>query len=62
MPDLSGRETVELVKQKYPNIVIYSMSGYIAIEEQKWNYPVLRKPFNSRELSHFLEKPQTLVY
>ena len=56
MPDLSGREAVELIKNKFPNTVIYSMSGYIAIEDSKWDYPVLRKPFNSRELAHFLEK------
>lgn len=56
MPDLSGKEAVDLVKNKFPNIVIYSMSGYIAIKDRKWEYPVLRKPFNSNELSHFLEK------
>jgi len=56
MPDLSGKEAVDLVTSKYPNIIIYSMSGYIAIEDRKWKYPVLRKPFNSKELSLFLEK------
>jgi PAS domain S-box-containing protein len=56
MPDLSGREAVNLVKERYPDIIIYSMSGYIAIEDRKWEYPVLRKPFNSRELAEFLER------
>lgn len=56
MPDLSGCEAVNMVKAKYPDITIYSMSGYIAIEDRKWEYPVLRKPFNSKELSEFLEK------
>jgi len=54
LPDLSGKEAVQLVKEKYPNIAIYSISGYIAIEDRTWEYPVLRKPFNSKELSDFL--------
>lgn len=55
MPDLSGREAVDMVKAKYPEIIIYSMSGYIAVEDRKWQYPVLRKPFNSKELAAFFE-------
>lgn len=55
MPDLSGREAVDMVKAKYPDIIVYSMSGYIAIEDRKWQYPVLRKPFNSKELAEFFE-------
>lgn len=56
MPDLSGKEAVQLVKASYPNIDIYSISGYIAIEDDSWDYPVLRKPFNSKELAGFLAK------
>jgi len=56
LPDISGREAVELVTQKYPDIKVYSMSGYIAEEDNKWNYPVLRKPFNSKDLAEFLRK------
>ncbi|MBA6353083.1 ATP-binding protein [Colwellia sp. BRX9-1] len=54
LPDISGREAVELVKAKFPNIRIFSISGYIAEEDKQWHYPVLRKPFNSKELANFL--------
>ncbi|WDE03025.1 PAS domain-containing protein [Thalassomonas viridans] len=54
LPDLSGREAVNLVKAKFPEIKIYSISGYITHEDGKWQYPVLRKPFNSKELADFL--------
>ena len=54
LPDISGREAADLVKRKFPNISIYSISGYIAEEDNQWSYPVLRKPFNSRELCDFL--------
>lgn len=56
LPDLSGREAVNMVKEKLPKINIYSISGYIAIEDSNWEYPVLRKPFNSKELAEFLAK------
>jgi signal transduction histidine kinase len=56
LPDISGREGVDLVKKKFPNISIYSISGYIAEEDSQWPYPVLRKPFNSKELCAFLAK------
>lgn len=56
LPDLSGREAVNMVKEKLPQINIYSISGYIAIEDRSWEYPVLRKPFNSKELAEFLAK------
>ena len=54
LPDVSGREAVDLVKAKFPDISIYSISGYIAEEDNQWPYPVLRKPFNSKELCNFL--------
>jgi PAS domain S-box-containing protein len=54
LPDLSGKEAVNIVKEKYPDINIFSISGYIAIEDRSWDYPVLRKPFNSKELAEFL--------
>ena len=54
LPDLSGKEAVNMVKEKFPEISIYSISGYIAIEDRSWDYPVLRKPFNSKELAEFL--------
>ncbi len=54
LPDLSGKEAVNMVKEVYPDISIYSISGYIAIEDRSWDYPVLRKPFNSKELAEFL--------
>jgi len=54
LPDISGREAVELVKAKFPDIRVYSISGYIAEEDKQWHYPVLRKPFNSKELATFL--------
>lgn len=56
LPDISGREAVELVTSKFPDIKVYSISGYIAEEDNKWQYPVLRKPFNSKELAAFLKK------
>lgn len=54
LPDISGREAVHLVKTKFPDIKVYSISGYIAEEGKEWHYPVLRKPFNSNELTTFL--------
>ncbi|MCJ8321489.1 MAG: PAS domain S-box protein [Colwellia sp.] len=54
LPDLSGKEAVDYVLEKFPQIKIYSISGYIAIEDRSWDYPVLRKPFNSKELAEFL--------
>lgn len=54
MPDLSGIEAVNIVKDKFPQVNIYSMSGYIAYDNNDWQYPVLRKPFNSKELADFL--------
>ncbi len=54
LPDFTGREAVDFVKEKYPDIDVYSISGYIAQEDRQWNYPVLRKPFNSKELADFL--------
>ncbi|MEW6991744.1 PAS domain S-box protein [Colwelliaceae bacterium 6441] len=55
LPDISGREATNLVLAKYPDIKVYSMSGYIAEEDNKWHYPVLRKPFNSKELAEFIK-------
>lgn len=55
LPDVSGREATELVLAKFPEIKIYSMSGYIAEEDKYWHYPVLRKPFNSKELAEFIK-------
>jgi signal transduction histidine kinase len=54
LPDLSGKEAVSMVKAIFPDISIFSISGYIAIEDRSWDYPVLRKPFNSKELAEFL--------
>jgi len=56
MPELSGSEAVNIVQEKFPQINVYSMSGYIATEDSSWNYPVLRKPFNSQELAGFLSQ------
>ena len=53
LPDTSGREATELVQQRFPNVKICSMSGYIDNDDKSWPFPVLRKPFNSKELSHF---------
>lgn len=55
LPDISGREATELVLAKFPNIKVYSMSGYIAEEDKSWHYPVLRKPFNSKEIAEFIK-------
>jgi DNA-binding NtrC family response regulator len=54
LPDLSGQEAVKIVKSSLPDVSVFSMSGYIAIEDKCWDYPVLRKPFNSQELANFL--------
>lgn len=56
LPDLSGREAVNMVIENHPQVKVYSISGYIAIEDRSWEYPVLRKPFNSKELAEFLAK------
>ncbi len=55
MPDLTGQEAVDIVKAKHRQIQIYSMSGYISQEDSTWEYPVLRKPFNAKELAEFLK-------
>ena len=54
VPDISGRAAVTLVQNKFTNIKVYSLSCYIAEEDNKWQHPVLRKPFNSEELAEFL--------
>lgn len=54
LPDISGPEATKLVLEKFPAIKVYSMSGYIAEDEVNWQYPVLRKPFNSKELAIFI--------
>lgn len=54
LPDISGSEAVNLVLKKIPNIKVLSMSGYIAEKESDWKYPILRKPFNSKDLVNFL--------
>lgn len=54
MPDLTGREAVSLVKANNPAVKIYSISGYVAVEDKTWQYPILRKPFNSKDLANFL--------
>ena len=54
LPELNGRDATNIVLAKFPKATIYSMSGYVAEEEQNWDYPVLRKPFNSYELSEFI--------
>ena len=54
LPDLSGKEAVSIVLEEFPDINVFSISGYIAIEDRNWEYPVLRKPFNSKELTEFL--------
>ncbi len=54
LPDLSGKEAVSIVLEEFPDINVFSISGYIAIEYRDWEYPVLRKPFNSKELTEFL--------
>jgi PAS domain S-box-containing protein len=54
LPDLSGQEAVKIVKSSLPDVSVFSISGYIAIEDKCWDYPVLRKPFNSQELANFL--------
>ncbi|WP_448568476.1 ATP-binding protein [Thalassotalea ganghwensis] len=56
LPDISGKESVAMVLEKFPNIKILSMSGYITSEDGDWNYPILRKPFNSTELYQFLSQ------
>ncbi len=56
LPDISGRQAVDLILQKFPSIQICSMSGYIAEESEDWKYPVLRKPFNSKDLKSFLKQ------
>lgn len=55
MPELTGREASELVLTKFPNAKILSMSGYVGKEEKDWHYPLLRKPFNSKELMAFVD-------
>ncbi|WP_448213036.1 response regulator [Colwellia sp. MEBiC06753] len=56
LPDMTGRDAVNLVLSKFPDIKVFSMSGYVDNEEETWEYPVLRKPFNSKELSTFLNQ------
>lgn len=55
LPDISGGEAVQIVLGYFPDINVYSMSGYIGEEDKEWPYPVLRKPFNSKELALFLQ-------
>lgn len=54
LPELTGKEAVSIVKRHQPGVQILSMSGYIDSEDDNWPYPLLRKPFNSGELTEFL--------
>lgn len=54
LPDLTGRQAAKMVLDKMPDIQIFAMSGYLDLKDDKWDYPVLRKPFNSAELTEFL--------
>ncbi len=55
LPDISGREATMEVLAKFPNIKVYSISGYISGDDSDWGYPVLTKPFNSKELAEFIK-------
>jgi len=54
LPDLTGRQAAKMVLNKMPDIQVFAMSGYLDLKDEKWDYPVLRKPFNSSELTDFL--------
>lgn len=54
LPELTGKEAVNIVKRHQPDVQVLSMSGYIDGEDDNWPYPLLRKPFNSGELTEFL--------
>jgi signal transduction histidine kinase/PAS domain-containing protein len=54
LPDITGSEAVDLVKAKNPQVKIYSISGYLTMGEVNWQYPILCKPFNAKELANFL--------
>lgn len=54
MPEFSCHEALAAVREKFPDIVILSMSGYVENEDKNWQHPVLRKPFNFNELKGFV--------
>jgi len=56
LPDISGKQAISLVKEKFPHIQICSMSGYIENEKDDWQYPILYKPFDSQQLNVFLQR------
>jgi signal transduction histidine kinase/CheY-like chemotaxis protein len=50
MPNMSGRELVERVRQLSPGIRILSSSGYVRSSDEQDNTAYLQKPFTSQDL------------
>jgi CheY-like chemotaxis protein len=65
MPELSGQEVFQLLRQQWPQLRILIMSGYAEKEtlekfsEQRWS-GFLQKPFTSTELQEKLMQILTL--
>jgi PAS domain S-box-containing protein len=55
LPDIDGYQVMDLIRQKYPEILVIVMTGDITVESalkalRKGAYDYLRKPFESTEL------------
>jgi signal transduction histidine kinase/CheY-like chemotaxis protein len=50
MPNMSGRELVERVRQIFPDIRILSSSGYVRPSDEQDHTAYLQKPFSSQDL------------
>ena len=55
LPDIDGYQVMDLIRQKYPEILVIVMTGEITVESalkalRKGAYDYLRKPFESTEL------------
>jgi PAS domain S-box-containing protein len=55
LPDIDGYQVMDLIRQKYPEILVIVMTGEISVESalkalRKGAYDYLRKPFESTEL------------
>ena len=60
LPDIDGYQVMDLIRQKYPEILVIVMTGEITVESalkalRKGAYDYLRKPFESTELLNTID-------
>ncbi|MGD9134722.1 MAG: PAS domain S-box protein [Desulfobacterales bacterium] len=66
LPDIDGYQVMDLIRQKYPEILVIVMTGEITVESalkalRKGAYDYLRKPFESTELLNTIDNALTRI-